>query len=477
MHLKPHLAVLSLAALLTLPALAQMQVVVSAPRGEPVTLTFKPGAVRLSSIAGRPYSATETLEQTLPNGTHMRISSTPLDRDSFGRMRTQHMQLIPEAATEFLVIEILDPVAGYQYVLDPPHQTAHRVAVSIATVAAPKTPRPCAAGRPSVSTMRDGITATNESLGSRTIEGVGACGNRTTLTYPPGSSLYGNDRPVSVTTENWTAWDELGRMVLSTYSEPRGSVIMGGLKNVRLEEPDAALFRPPEGYRVVDETTEFAIEVARPSNTSPSPQTVPVVTALSGLPYSAEQVLTMEDTLGDGTRLSRAIFSTLIYRDLMGRTRTEHLGTSGLIPKIEIVDAVAGYRYTLDPERQTAVRTAVRVQLKHAAEVSIPSHPAARANTEWLGTQTIDGMITYGERNTTTFAPGTMGGNDRPMAVVDERWMSPQLGIAMIHKGSNPRSPNSTSTLKNLKFGEPDASLFRVPEGYRIVDDPAPAAR
>src|ERR1039458_9318590 len=39
MRLKPDLAALPLAALLTLPALAQMQVVISAPRGEPVTLT------------------------------------------------------------------------------------------------------------------------------------------------------------------------------------------------------------------------------------------------------------------------------------------------------------------------------------------------------------------------------------------------------------------------------------------------------
>ena len=329
MRLKPDLAALPLAALLTLPALAQMQVVISAPRGEPVTLTFKPRTGGLSSIAGRPYSATETLERTLPNGTHMPISSTQLDRDSMGRMRTQRLQLIPEAAAEFLVIEILDPVAGYQYVLDPPHQTAHRVAASIAIFAAPKTPRACVVTRPSVSTMHDGITATNEWLGLRNIEGVGACGDRITLTYPAGSAIFGNDRPVSVTSETWTAWDELGKIVLSTHSEPRGGGTTSGLKDVRLKEPDAALFRPPEGYRIVDETTEFATTLDRPSHTSSSPETIPVVTALSGLPYSAEEVLATEDTLADGTRLSRAISSTLFYRDMMGRTRTEHLGTAG----------------------------------------------------------------------------------------------------------------------------------------------------
>ncbi len=68
-----------------------------------------------------------------------------------------------------------------------------------------------------------------------------------------------------------------------------------------------------------------------------------------------------------------------------------------------------------------------------------------------------------------------MSGNDRPMAFVNERWTSPQLGIAMLSKLSNPRGGNSIATIKSLKFGEPDASLFRVPEGYRIVDEPAPA--
>jgi len=450
-----------------------MQVVASAPRGEPITLKFKP-ATRLSSISGRPYSATDTLEQILPNGTHMAISSTQLYRDSLGRMRTERMQAIPDAATEFLVIEILDPVDGYQYVLDPPHQTAHRIAISVIARPAPKTLLPCPSGRPSVSNLRDGITATSESLGLRIIEGVATCGRRTTLICPPGS-MFGNDRPVSVVEEDWPAWEELGKMVLSTHSEPRGGGITSGLKSVRLDEPDAALFRPPVGYRIVDETTEFAIVLDRPSGNTPKPGPAPVVTALAGLPYSAEQVLTMEDILTDGTHLSRTISMTLMHRDQMGRTRTERLGP-GQMHQVEILDAVAGYRYLLDPDQRTAVRTPVQVKIGQALEASIPSHSVPRPGTEWLGTQTIDGMNTYGERSTTTYAPGSMK-NDQPMPFGYERWMSPQLGIAMVTKLSNPRMSDTTTTLKNLKFEEPDASLFQVPEGYRIVDDPAPGQR
>jgi hypothetical protein len=48
----------------------------------------------------------------------------------------------------------------------------------------------------------------------------------------------------------------------------------------------------------------------------------------------------------------------------------------------------------------------------------------------------------------------------------------------MVGKSSDPiHSHDLLNTLKNLKFGEPEASLFRVPEGYQIVDDPRAAAR
>jgi hypothetical protein len=57
-----------------------------------------------------------------------------------------------------------------------------------------------------------------------------------------------------------------------------------------------------------------------------------------------------------------------------------------------------------------------------------------------------------------------------------EMVLTPKLGLPWSRR-SNPRTPNAASTLKNLRFGEPDASLFRVPEGYRIVDGPAVAAQ
>jgi hypothetical protein len=263
--------------------------------------------------------------------------------------------------------------------------------------------------------------------------------------------------------------EELGTVVLSTNSQPGSPDSTSALKNVRLEEPDAALFRPPDGYRVVDETTQFTITVDAPAKPSEKPQPPMPVTALTGLPYSAERVLEMLETLPDGTHLSRAIPAVSLHRDLMGRTRTENFAANAWAAKIEIVDVVAGYRYGLDPDNHIAVRTPVRVtEAKLATEASIPSHSVPRPGREWLGTQTIDGMLTYGERVSPTLAAGSS---------VDERWFSPQLGVAMLIKTRDPIVHELVTTLKNLKFGEPEASLFRVPEGYQIVDDPRIAAR
>jgi hypothetical protein len=298
-------------------------------------------------------------------------------------------------------------------------------------------------------------------------DGITACGTRNTLTYPIGS-MFGNDRPVSAVTESWMAWDELGRMVYSSNSHPGSGVFIGSLKNLKLEEPDPSLFSPPAGYRIVDQSTEFTAlwETAKPSKQEPRS-----VTALTGLPYSAEQVLSTEQTLDDGTKLVHESSSTKYFRDVAGRTRVDR-GTAG----IEIVDPVAGYSYQVDSEKQVAVRTPIKVKFAAAQAASMPDKSDSQPAREWLGVQTIDGVATYGVRYTITF-PGGSSGADRPTKMVTEGWRSPQLGIDMMTRMWNPRTPDLTTRVKNLQFAESDAALFRVPEGYRIDDDPAFAQR
>jgi hypothetical protein len=384
-----------------------------------------------------------------------------------GRTRTESRQFLSETGTFFEYVEIVDPVDGLQYVLDSAHEIAYRIHVKV-SVHASAAPQPCLAGKPMAGSLAGNIATLNEGLGSKIIDGLAVCGRRTTLTYPAGSAIFGNDRPVSTVSEDWASWEELGRLVSTSHTQPGIGVMIGSLKNLRLEEPDPSLFRPPANYRIVDESAEFTVplETAKPSRQQPRS-----VTALTGMPYSAEQVLSMDEVLGDGTKLTHESSLARHFRDLAGRTRVDR-GSMG----VEIVDPVAGYSYRLDPVNEIAVRTPIEVKFGLAQAASAPPAGAGQPAREWLGEQTVDGMTTYGIRHTTTFPAGSAGA-DRPTKMVDERWRSPQLGIDMVSRISNPRASDFTMTVRNLTFAEPDAALFRIPDGYRVVDDPAFASR
>lgn len=95
---------------------------------------------------------------------------------------------------------------------------------------------------------------------------------------------------------------------------------------------------------------------------------VPFEKAIKGAPYSAETVVENSQTLADGNRISRKTTGT-VYRDGEGRTRREEDVTlttksangpvSALRKTISIVDPVAGFSYSLDPENKIAWQTPV----------------------------------------------------------------------------------------------------------------------
>jgi hypothetical protein len=102
---------------------------------------------------------------------------------------------------------------------------------------------------------------TSESLGAQTIDGVPVEGRRTTTTYPVGSQ--GNDRPIVVTSESWNS-PELRLMILSKTVDPRSGENITRMENFSTSEPDPGLFQVPPGYRIVEETGPFTIEIKRP---------------------------------------------------------------------------------------------------------------------------------------------------------------------------------------------------------------------
>jgi hypothetical protein len=162
------------------------------------------------------------------------------------------------------------------------------------------------------------------------------------------------------------------------------------------------------------------------------------------------------------------------YRDSEGRTRTEQLSTSDTeaprIKSIEISDPVAGLRYSLDPEAHTArQRSLPKVAPKATASVAPQKTEQPQVSSGSLGTETIDGILIQGTRTTSVYPVGSFG-NDRPVTVVRENWLSPELQIVVVRKVSDPRTGERTMRLTNISRSEPDPTLFQVPAGYEIID-------
>jgi len=248
---------------------------------------------------------------------------------------------------------------------------------------------------------------------------------------------------------------------------------------------------------------------------------VPLEMPTKGAPYSADTITEAVQVLADGNRIVRRTTGR-VYRDNEGRTRREedHQGVSRDVPyvpspdvTISIVDPVAGYSYSLDPENKIAWRTptgaAAGIMLKlQAAEqkqkleeeqlVAAKREAEARQREGGAGGgapvsgnvmvrrrggdvavaytpegpiehKTIDGLNVDGRKTTTTIPAGAIG-NEQPLTITSEEWRSPELGVLVLTRHSDPRSGDSSYRLTNIVRAEPDPSLFMVPPDYTVKD-------
>jgi hypothetical protein len=91
--------------------------------------------------------------------------------------------------------------------------------------------------------------------------------------------------------------------------------------------------------------------------------------------------------------------------------------------------------------------------------------PRGEGTTTSLGSKDIEGVRAHGERTTWTIEAGKIG-NERAIQIVREVWTSPELMLTLAVRDFDPRRGESLYRLTNLKRGEPDASLMKVPSDY-----------
>lgn len=231
---------------------------------------------------GAPFCATVTTEHTQVFADGNRIHTTDnssICRDSEGRTRREaSLNLLGAAAQSSppKLITIVDPVAGYRYMIDGENKTAHRIPIGANTkVVSIKGPagessekgehvmfyqRVATAGPDmpvggnvvfkSRGAVPDGPAPTTENLGDQTIDGIHATGTRMTTTIPVGG--MGNEQPMHVTSERWYS-PELKAAVLTKHTDPWAGELKTQFTNVSTAEPDSSLFQVPADYKVVDE--------------------------------------------------------------------------------------------------------------------------------------------------------------------------------------------------------------------------------
>jgi hypothetical protein len=90
-----------------------------------------------------------------------------------------------------------------------------------------------------------------------------------------------------------------------------------------------------------------------------------------------------------------------------------------------------------------------------------------------LPAREIEGVRVHGERTTWTIEEGKLG-NEKPIVIAREVWSSPELILTIMSRDSDPRSGEVNYRLQNLKRGEPDAALMKVPADYETKGRPQP---
>lgn len=187
-------------------------------------------------------------------------------------------------------------------------------------------------------------------------------------------------------------------------------------------------------------------------------------------------------TLSDGGTMT-LVNQRRIARDSKGRIYEERWA---LVPKYGNVKSQMTAIQIADPNRHTLYNCFPQVP-NHQCMLSTytastnliykfqgpPTGPLPNnigsALHEDLGQELIAGLETTGTRDSITYNQGVFG-NDQAMTVVREFWYSAPLGINLLSKLSDPRIGTETFTATDLLPSEPDPNLFKLPDGFKVVD-------
>ena len=424
-------------------------------------------------VKGAAYSAVAVTEttQTLSDGNQItRKSEVILYRDSEGRTRREQtlegVKTWQAAGDPPRMIFINDPIAGYNYVLDPRARTARK------TMGPGK-------GKP-------GEPIYNER--EKTIEKLEAAGQKMARKQGPTETgekpLYKTGKPGEKTP--WITSFVKGTLSNSLTGISADTSIQEGIVNI--DEVLSAIVRPDydEAAKTAGAQGSVRIrfivdETGRVESMNAEEGNAPFLErALAG----AKQIR-FRPLVRDGKALRNQ--GTITFRFTLLPAQSEAAESDAKMARpVKPAPAEGGRKmiaHTVESEN------ALRQSLPEAGPVKRapaegptvprpvkPEISIGTRKTESLGKQTIEGIEAEGTRSTLTIAAGEIG-NRLPIEITDERWYSAELQTMLMSKHHDPRSGDTIYRLTNINRGEPDRSLFEVPLDYTLNDatKPSPA--
>jgi hypothetical protein len=195
-----------------------------------------------------------------------------------------------------------------------------------------------------------------------------------------------------------------------------------------------------------------------------------------GAPFTAIVNTEWVRALPDGTRIT-VRNHRMIARDKSGRIFQERRALvpeserqeSG-ITQTEISDPVAHEQIICTPYGKTC-----QVEVFYPSESApqerekAPQQNPDKPGKESLGKQMIAGLDTIGTKEVTVIPTGAIG-NDSPILARREYWYSAQLGVNLLSTREDPRFGTQKFELSDIVLGDPDAKLFVIPEGFKVID-------
>jgi hypothetical protein len=249
----------------------------------------------------------------------------------------------------------------------------------------------------------------------------------------------------------------------------------------------ASRYRRRDGARIAALVALGAASLARgqdlaalPICPAPAPLTALAppnnVRLVTGAPYSALGTSETVTTLADGNRIVRQN-SVRLWRDSDGRTRSEFSISSvgGPLPldlntHVTVIDDPTTRERTMLQSGRKAVTTPIspcRAPVEGEPEFVGPVRAPRALNVtgpKRLGERKLDGETVAGSRIEATIPAGAIG-NEQPIKMSAEQWYGKDLQVVVEATYRDPRTGDTKYKLRDIQRDEPDASLFRIPEG------------